>query len=441
MRRFDPYLAEMQCTRDRWPVLWHFEHADDDEFIKTLKAFTSVSSARWGTLLTPIVSGLRVRGPFRPALYEGDDLPRWVILDTEGLGHDPATASAVPTSITSKYDMVDVILLVDSAKHAMTHAATAAALRNIASSGHAPKLTICFTHFDLMDANNLRTVGTRIDRLRTSVDNVVANIGQSPAGRAAELALRRLLPKRVFFFGHLDKRLDGKSEASKSGVGRFTISEFRRLAEAIAERLLPKPKPKVYPVYHGKHLGFAVQGAAHDFHQRWLALLGFEAHAVYHKAQWQTVKALTRRLANRWADQFGGLMPVADLIECLQERLQSFLNHPIAWIDSEKKAVPVQEIDDKAREEGVEAVVTTVHTRLHAVAPERLLAAHLGEWAAAYGHSGQGSTAVRARHMRNIYDQAVPIPSDKASKDAMAFLDQVAQIVEEAVTSNGGLIV
>jgi len=29
-----------------------------------------------------------------------------------------------------------------------------------------------------------------------------------------ELALRRMLPKRVFFFGHLDKRLDGKSRDS-----------------------------------------------------------------------------------------------------------------------------------------------------------------------------------------------------------------------------------
>jgi len=219
------------------------------------------------------------------------------------------------------------------------------------------------------------------------------------------------------------------------------VSELGRLAELIAERLQPKPKPKVYPVYHDRHLGFAVQGAAQDFHQRWLALLGFEAHAVYHKAKRQTVKALTRRLANRWADQFRGLMPVADLIECLQERLQSFLSHPIGWIDSDKKAVPVEEVDDKTREEGVQAVITTVHTRLHKVAPDRLLAAHLGEWAAAYGHSGPGSTPVRARDMREIYDHAVPIPSDKASKDAMEFLDQVAQLVEEAVTSNGGLLV
>jgi hypothetical protein len=43
--------------------------------------------------------------------------------------------------------------------------------------------------------------------------------------------------------------------------------------------------------------------------------------------------------------------------------------------------------------------------------------------------------------MRDIYDHAVPIPSDKASKDAMEFLDQVAQLVDEAVTSNGGLLV
>ncbi|TME38279.1 MAG: hypothetical protein E6I75_07565, partial [Chloroflexi bacterium] len=148
-----------------------------------------------------------------------------------------------------------------------------------------------------------------------------------------ELALRRMLPKRVFFFGHLDKRLDGKSEISRSGVGRLTESQFRLLSEAIAEPLKQKPKPKVYPVYH--------------------------------KAKWQTVKALTRRLANRWADQFGGLMPVADLIECLQERLRSFLSQPIGWIDSEKKAAPMDEVDDKARDDAVEGIVTAVHTRLH----------------------------------------------------------------------------
>lgn len=440
-RRFEPFLEQIQCTRDRWPVLWHSKYPNQDTLIRTLKAFTSISSVRWGTLLTPIVSGLRVKGRFRPAWYEGDDLPRWVIHDTEGLGHDPATATAVPTSITSKYEHVDVIVLVDSAKQGMTHAGTAAGLRNIAASGHAQKLMICFSHFDLMDTNNLRTVDARKDRLLTSVDNVVANIAKSPAGRTAELALRRLLPNRVFFFGHLDKRLDGKSEFSKSGVGRFTISEFRRLAKAIEERMQPKPKPRLHGVYHAKHLGFAVQGAAQDFNERWLALLGFEVHSVYHKAAWQTVKALTRRLANRWSDQFGGLMPVADLIDCLQERLQAFLSHPIGWVDDEKKTVEVEDVTDDAKEKAIEAVVTTVHAKLHEIAPQRLLTVHIGEWAEAYGRSGTGSTRVRADDMRDIYELAVPIPSDKASQAAMQFLDEVADIVEQAVIANGGLLV
>jgi hypothetical protein len=43
--------------------------------------------------------------------------------------------------------------------------------------------------------------------------------------------------------------------------------------------------------------------------------------------------------------------------------------------------------------------------------------------------------------MRDIYDHAVPIPSDKASEDAMRFLDDVADIVEQAVVANGGLMV
>jgi len=440
-RRFDPHRGQMEFTRDGWPIRCHFKDAGRDAFISLLKVFISVSSARWGTLLTPIVSGLRVKGPFRPDWYDGDGLPQWVILDTEGLGHDPATATAVPTSMTSKYEMVDAILLVDSAKQAMTHAATAAALRSLASSGHAQKLMICFTHFDLMDARNLSRTDARKDRLLTSVDNVIASIGKSPAGRSAEMALRRLLPERVFFLGHLDKRLDDRSEVSKTGVARLTITEFRRLAAAIAERMKPKSKPKVYPVYHGKHLGFAVQGAAQDFHQRWLTILGFESHPGYYKAMWQTVKALTRRLANRWADEFNGLMPVADFIECLQERLRAFLSYPIGWIDESGKDVPLEETTEKGREESVDAVLAAVFKDLHEMAPNRLLTAHLPGWAVAYGRSGPGSTSVRTKDMREIYDLAVPIPTDRVREEAMVFLDEVADLVARAVSKSLGRMV
>jgi hypothetical protein len=437
--RFGPFVDQMQCTRDRWPVLCSFKHADKTEFVRILKAFTSVSSTRWSTLLTPIVSGLRVKGPFRPDWYVGEGLPRWVLFDTEGLGHDPATATSVPTSITSKYDLVDVILVLDSAKQAMTHAATEAALRSIGSSGHAQKLMLCFSHFDLYHTD-LRTAA-RIDLLRTSVDNVIASIGKSSAGRTAELSLRRVLPHQIFYLGHLDKRLDGKSEASTTGVGKFCISQLRELSNAIAERMRPKPKPTIHPVYHGKHLGFAVQGAAQDFHQRWLALLGFEMHPEYQKAKWQTVKALTRRLAERWADQFGGLAPVANLIQCLQERIQIFLSRPIGWIDDHKKTVPLEDIDEDAKAKAIDAVVATVQNRMHEFTSQRLLTARLGDWAAAYGRSGTGSTRERASDMRDIYEHAVPIPSDAASEDAMRFLDDVAALVEKAVAANGGLLV
>lgn len=439
--RIEAYKPEMTFTRDGWPILWYYKCREKDIFINKLKVFTSVSSARWGTLLTPLVSGLRVKGPFRPDWYKNDDLPRWVILDTEGLGHDPSTATAVPTSLTSKYEIADAILLVDSAKQAMTHAATVAALRSLASSGHAGKLMICFTHFDLMDATNLRTVESRQDRLLTSVDNVIASIGKTPAGRPAEMALRRLLPGRAFFLGHLDKKLDGKSDVSKSGVARLTVKEFKRLTSEIAKRIEPMPKPHVHPVYHSKHLGFVVQGAAQEFHQRWLAILGYDNHPRYYKAPWQTIKALTRRLANRWQDHFGPLMPVADLIECFQERLLAFLSHPIGWIDDDGNEVPLEETTEKIRDEAVDKVVAGVFKELHVTAPQQLWVSHLSDWAVAYGRGGPGSTSIRARDMRNIYDAAAPIPSDVPSKESVEFLDRIGNLVGEAVHTMKGRMI
>jgi hypothetical protein len=77
---------------------------------------------------------------------------------------------------------------------------------------------------------------------------------------------------------------------------------------------------------------------------------------------------------------------------------------------------------------------------LYSVRSERQLIEQL-DYNLPFRWSGPGSTAIRAHDMRDIYDHAVPIPSDKTSKDAIEFLDQIAQLVEEAVTSNGGLLV
>ena len=50
-----------------WPTLWSFEEEDRDAFLRQVRWFSSNHHRQFGRLLTPLVDGMRVRGPFPPS--------------------------------------------------------------------------------------------------------------------------------------------------------------------------------------------------------------------------------------------------------------------------------------------------------------------------------------------------------------------------------------
>src|SRR4051794_30315167 len=57
---------DIVASRDGWPLYWRCHRADREEFLADLRRFAGNDAADFGTLLTPLVNGLRVRGPFHP---------------------------------------------------------------------------------------------------------------------------------------------------------------------------------------------------------------------------------------------------------------------------------------------------------------------------------------------------------------------------------------
>ena len=49
------------------------------------------------------------------------------------------------------------------------------------------------------------------------------------------------------------------------------------------------------------------------------------------KEHWTRVKALSRRLADGWSDQYDSLQPVADLRNQLQVQVYLMLQRPVRW--------------------------------------------------------------------------------------------------------------
>ena len=419
--RFAALDGKLQKTKVGWPMSWTWETEDRDAFIRTLARFSSNYAPFFGTLLTPLVNGVRVAGPFHPA-WSGD-VPKLVLLDGEGLGHTPRSMSTISTALARRIEMVDAVILVDNATQPML-AAPVAAMKELVSSGSAPKLIFAFTHFDQVGGDNLPTPAARVHHVLASAENVLASIGED-LGPFAERALRaRLNTARVFLSG-IDAKLD-----TTSTDGQRTIKQIGKLLE-IVDGIIARPKPAdSRPVYDRMNLGIAVERAAETFRNAWRPRLGLTVKQGTEKEHWTRVKALSRRLATGQADEYDSLKPVADLKQLLQQRLYVLLQSPVGW------SGPEPSDDDKQHLYG--AIAEDLSRRLIDLASRRIRTERQAEWRSAFDESGYRSTFRRAELIgAQIYDRAAPIPDVTPSPDRNAFLQEVAEATREAAEAVG----
>ncbi len=410
--------------RDGWPSHWKFEAEVRDEFMHTINRFTSNFAPNFGQLLTPLVDGIRVSGSFKPEWWEGQEAPRLVLIDGEGLGHTSESASSISTATTRRYDETDVILLVDNAAQPM-QAPPLAVLRSLVSSGHESKLIIGFTHFDELKGDNLPDTASKKSHVIYSLDGAIAGISKI-LGRSAESALKKATSNRVFFMSNIQKQLSAKA--------RLTRSEFGKMLECAERVANPELAEAATPVYDMANLVLCIQKATQDFHHPWRARLGLQSHPGVSKEHWARIKALSRRLGVLGEDEYHTLRPVADLIARISEHLSMFLSEPLRW----KPVNP----DEDSRREAIDRVEREVFKLMHEFSKDRLFMSKVKEWSHAYyAHRGLGSTIGRAFDIREIYESAAPIPGEIPTPDANMFLSGMRKLVKDSIQAGGGNMV
>ena len=408
-------IGELKRNRQGWPTMWSWESEDRAAFIKVVTRFSSNYAPLFGRLLTPLVNGIRVSGPFEPA-WAGDPV-RLVLVDGEGLGHSPKSVATLSTHVATQLEQVDAVLLVDSAKQPM-QAAPVAALKSIAVSGNAMKLHLVFTHFDQVSGANLPTFSSREEHVLASVENVLKAIGDE-LGPAAERILRRRVDEARFFVGGIHETLDSKKKSDARAIRQFeALLGLLTHPEAVA---LSGPSR---PVFDRMNLSLAVTEAAKAFHARWRGLLGLDMNPDAPKEHWTRVKALTRRLAEGWTDQYDSLQPVADLRNQLQVQLYLMVQRPVRWEGGEP--------DDDEKQTLIDTMSNAITNKLIELTRRRLAEDVRLGWQDAYAQHGRGSSFTRARIIAaDVYDRGAPIPTVSASPDQNRFLKDVASLVAE----------
>lgn len=421
LRRFDTLKPENITPRNgssKWPLMWTYETEDRKEFIRQIRWFSSNFAPSFGKLLTPLVDGIRVKGPLFPNFT--DRRIKVVLFDGQGLGHTPDSSSSVTTHITKRFAEVDAILLVDNAEQPI-QAAAQSVLRAVASSGNYDKLAIAFTHFDQVKGLNLPTFAAKQAHVLASVHNSLSKLKEALNAPLVS-AMERAIDKHAFMLG----ALDGASEKLPPGVRSQLNLLFNFFENAIEAPVVPDAKP----TYNLSGLGFAIQRAADSFQKSWAARLGRANKVNISAENWTRVKALNRRISNELDVEYDSLRPVADFVGRISEEVSKFLDNPIAWT-----RIPN---DENEKQASISPIRRMVFNDLHKVAKTRLTSDHLPEWRQALHFKGAGSTRRRAASIQEIYGQAMPVPGIVNSNLEIEFMDSIRELISNAIREHGG---
>ena len=422
--RFD-LIAEgaFEYEATGWPSLWYYEERDRTAFLRQVRWFTGNHSQQFGRLLTPLVDGIRVRGPFQPTAprLQGNDR-RLVLLDGEGLGHSTREATSISTKVTDRFQEADMILLIDNAQSPM-QAAPLELLRSVGTGGHGHKLGVVFTHFDQVRGDNLRSYTQKVNHIDASIGNALSGMRDALGAPVAEI-LKHQLNTRNFYLGGLDK--------PTAKIPPLIIDQMHKLLVEMQEAANPPELITAAPRFNVIGLALALRDAPDGFKNPWWGKLGLHYHEGIKKEHWTRPKALGRRIANLGGIEYDSLRPVADLVRELQESVSLWLNEPAAW-----NVIPA---NDHERSAAINRIRQDVLIGIRELAERRLIESHPDDWQAAYEFRGTGSSFKRADQMARIYEAAAPSISYVMDQSTQAFLDKVVEIVRTAVEEAGGSV-
>lgn len=394
-----------------WPVIHRVaDTADKAEFFRQLRPFYQNNRKLFGALVTPLVQGIRVSGRFAPPFGAATDLPSWVLLDGQGVGHEQSGSTkinrTVSPALAKKFSGADVICLIDRAVPAMT-GDTPILLESLIVRGHQDRLALIFTHFEDVAAPDLDLAGKKAKVLE-GLSNAIQGIASLP--KAEKVLLERTAESKAYFLA----RLDLPVVRSKA-----TQTEMKRICDHFRRGVGETPLPKFSPLFDEHKIAKVLQKEIEAYRQDWS-----EAELVsYH---WKIMEALTNWIGHAYSDGYPkrNLYPGQDLSQRLVSVISNELESPTKWNPFKPKSP-----DEESRI--LNAIRSKVSDRIDTYCREALVRdPRTGFWLPAYESiSGPGTKVRRARMVARILEDRAQPPNEDAGK----FTKDIWQIVEGTI--------
>jgi hypothetical protein len=253
------------------PVIYRIADTPDKvEFFQRLRPFYQNHRNLFGSLVTPLVQGIRVQGRFPNPFWANGKLPTWVLLDGQGVGHEQGGSTkisrTIPPELARKFSGADLICLVDRSVPAMAGDAPIL-LEHLIVRGYQDRLALIFTHFEDVKAPDLDWSGRKAKVLE-GLSNAIQSIGSLP--KAQRVILERTADSKAYFLSRLDQpKVKFKS----------TEAEIKRLCDHMARSAGEPVIPKFRPEYNKFKFANVLGQEIATYRQDWSAAELLENHA------------------------------------------------------------------------------------------------------------------------------------------------------------------
>jgi hypothetical protein len=273
---------------------------------------------------------------------------------------------------------------------------------------------------DELEGDNLSSFQAKKDHLRNSIRNVIANQVEKRLTREVAQYVEDHLEKNTFFLGFLDS-------TKEENLNRVTV-ELEKIFRCLISLSSPDSST-AFPEYSFDNLVLAIRDGIADFRDLWKALLDLEVKSTIPPADWQSVRALTRKYGEGLDDGSLKLKPTADLRSSLGNVISNFLDNPTNWKGTptfeEKKAV-------------IDHIKMQFTKKLIQWVEQRAWKRPRKDWSEAFSSysmskNGRGSTKLRASRIESLYEFWIPIPSSTGNLEVQEFINEIKDLVKDAI--------
>lgn len=415
----------LYSDENSWPLYWEYENKDKSSFLNSLKLFSSNHYTLFGRLLSPLVEGMRIQGPFYPAFLSGSS-QKLVFIDGQGLGHtaESAGSQSIPKKLENMFGDVDTILLVDNAEQPMQHAPLTA-MKRVIVSGYVDQLMVSFTHFDAVEGDNFETEYDKKIHVYRSLVNGLYTL-EKDIGKAMIQRLEEDLISRCVYLGLLHKNETSIDDNTKKQLD-YLLGNTRSKSK-VQNVTVAKPN------YEAEKLSQVMHEAVENFRMRWDLRFngGFTRKynspydmSLVHKEHWTRIKALNRRIVEFNSIEYDYLRPVNDLKSLVTEQISTYLDEPLRWTPNEPNEETMFEFTNSVRR--------VISTTLGMYIEEKMIDQRKDQWQRAYEFKGSGSTKLRSNEIESVYDRIAPLV--KSNDHWKSLSNDVYSMLENSISS------